>query len=411
MKNRRTHQGRRISLMLICVMLLLTVSAQAQKGKRVKKAEDDVELVCAGDGKTIDEAVKMALRSGLEQTYGTFVSSNTTILNDDLIKDEIVSLSTGNVKGYEIVSKNQSSDRTWNAVVKAVFSTGKLVSYVKSKGGSTELAGGLFAMYAKMEKMNEEAEVKIIQNLEQQINIIAPTVFDFSIQAEDPYSNYQGYFVPVHIQGHLNKNINNLQDVFHNTIQSLSLTPEEVIKRIGSGLKVYAVCYYNIARDDKKHDDLIDEVNKVNSELEGKRNNGVAFGEKSSCGHMRFRSIWDYYPINKVKTASQLEDFINNVCFKYEDVNNVYYLRTKELETLLRIDFLKINPIGSFVISDGKNTWSGEHLEMPRAHNRLFTCCFKKGELWFDVKRALFYRDLDQLSEVKEITIKPYSSF
>ena len=81
----------------------------------------------------------------------------------------------------------------------------------------------------------------------------------------------------------------------------------------------------------------------------------------------------------------------------------------RNAESLLRIDFPSRNPIGAFVVSDGKRTWHGEELNMPRANHRLFTCCFKKGELWFDEKVSLYYRDLDQLSEVKEITIKPLS--
>ena len=58
----------------------------------------DVTLVTNGSGKTKQEAVNYALRSALEQTFGTFVSTNTSIVNDKLTKDEIVSISTGNIK-------------------------------------------------------------------------------------------------------------------------------------------------------------------------------------------------------------------------------------------------------------------------------------------------------------------------
>ena len=408
MKTNKTHQGRRISLMLICVMFLLTVSAQAQKGKRVKKAEDDVELVCAGDGKTLDEAVKMALRSGLDQTYGTFVSSNTTILNDDLIKDEIVSLSTGNVKGYEIVSKNQFSDGTWNAVVKAVFSTGKLVSYVKSKGGSTELAGGLFAMYAKMEKMNEEAEGKIIMNLQQQLNTIAPTVFDYSIQADDPHLVYEGrYAVDIQIECKLNENIYKLHDVFHNTMLSLSLTPDEVIKRKEAGLAVYPVIIYN-EKD----------------------------GGESGCGRMIYfeYSGWEgceymdknyklLEALRGAKTVSDLEGLVKG--------KTIYFLRTTVLRSRIgrEVSFFIINPSGAFIVSDGKRIWVGgghneqimdrfkdsrrkgeieDILEMPQTPEILFTECYKKGTVFYQKKGFLLYSSLDELSEVKEITIQPF---
>ena len=61
-----------------------------------------VTLTVVGSGKTIEEAKTNALRSAIEQAYGVFVSSNTEILNDELIKDEIVSISSGNIKEFKI---------------------------------------------------------------------------------------------------------------------------------------------------------------------------------------------------------------------------------------------------------------------------------------------------------------------
>ena len=47
---------------------------------------NDVVLVVSGDGNNKEEATNVALRSAIEQTFGTFVSSNTEILNDSLVK-------------------------------------------------------------------------------------------------------------------------------------------------------------------------------------------------------------------------------------------------------------------------------------------------------------------------------------
>ena len=60
----------------------------------------EVTLTVTGSGKTKEDAVKSALRSALEQTYGAFVSSNTTIVDDELIKDEISTISNNCVKSY-----------------------------------------------------------------------------------------------------------------------------------------------------------------------------------------------------------------------------------------------------------------------------------------------------------------------
>ena len=80
---------------------------------------DDVELVVTGDGPTKEKATLSALRSALEQVYGTMVSSNTKILNDELVKDEIVSISTGIVKKYTYLSEKEVGGRFY-VVVKAL---------------------------------------------------------------------------------------------------------------------------------------------------------------------------------------------------------------------------------------------------------------------------------------------------
>lgn len=69
---------------LFFAILLIAMSAfsYAQDSK-------EVTLVVNGEGSTKEEATHVALRSAIEQAFGTFVSANTTILNDELVKDEI----------------------------------------------------------------------------------------------------------------------------------------------------------------------------------------------------------------------------------------------------------------------------------------------------------------------------------
>ena len=77
----------------ICCSIFASPEVAGKKKK--KEANVDVgttiTLVTSGTGDTKEEAVKNALRSALEQTYGAFVSSNSQVVNDELVKDEIVS--------------------------------------------------------------------------------------------------------------------------------------------------------------------------------------------------------------------------------------------------------------------------------------------------------------------------------
>lgn len=73
-----------------------------------------MELVVTGDGNTKENAVQAALRSAIEQAFGTFVSSNTQILNDELVKDEIATVTTGNIKNTKYSQKLMWMEGTWS---------------------------------------------------------------------------------------------------------------------------------------------------------------------------------------------------------------------------------------------------------------------------------------------------------
>ena len=62
---------------------------------------NEVTLTTIGTGASKEQAVNQALRSAIEQSFGTFISANTNIVNDALTKDEIVSLSSGYIKKFE----------------------------------------------------------------------------------------------------------------------------------------------------------------------------------------------------------------------------------------------------------------------------------------------------------------------
>lgn len=150
----------------------------------------DVELVVTGDGPTKEKATLSALRSALEQVYGTMVSSNTKILNDELVKDEIVSISTGIVKKYTYLSEKEVGGRFY-VVVKALVTPQKLITYAKQKGASTELAGATFAANVRIQKLNEENKRIASRNItEMQLKLLA-NCFDCEIKdMEEPTKRY-----------------------------------------------------------------------------------------------------------------------------------------------------------------------------------------------------------------------------
>lgn len=49
-----------------------------------------VVLTTIGEGYSVDEARDHALRTAIEEAYATFISSDLTIVNDEIEKEEIV---------------------------------------------------------------------------------------------------------------------------------------------------------------------------------------------------------------------------------------------------------------------------------------------------------------------------------
>ena len=125
------------------IFLLLTFCTFVCASSKPSNPKEDITLVVSGTAENQQEATLVALRSALEQTYGTFVSSNTKILNDEVISDEIVSVSKGNVKKYEVIDVRQINDRTCSVTLNVTICLSKLVSYANSKGVVAEFDGKL----------------------------------------------------------------------------------------------------------------------------------------------------------------------------------------------------------------------------------------------------------------------------
>lgn len=95
---------------------------------------NEVTLVTSGEGATENDAVNEALRSAIEQAYGVFVSANTDILNDELVKDEIVTVSSGNIHSYKKLGCVELANGNKSVSVEATVSVSNLVSFAQSKG-------------------------------------------------------------------------------------------------------------------------------------------------------------------------------------------------------------------------------------------------------------------------------------
>jgi hypothetical protein len=242
-------------------------------------SDKTVTLTVSGTGKTIEEAKNNALRSAIEQAFGAFISSKTEILNDNLVKDEIVSVSNGNIKEYKIISEKQLLDSSYLSSLNVIVSIGKLTNFCKNKGVEIEFHGGLFAQNIAIQMLNEENESKAISNLSPIIKDIENKSFDYSIETKsnpilaNPNSNE--WKIPIFITARVNKNFTLIPDLLFQNLKSLTLSKNEALSYRELGKEIYPICFakskneyeYFILRSKSSIDMLIDIIYHFNNSL------------------------------------------------------------------------------------------------------------------------------------------------
>lgn len=165
-------------VLLLLFLLLFTIDVISAKN-------EEVTLIVTSDGATKDEAVKNALRSAIEQTFGVFVSSNTDILNDELVRDEIATVSSGNIKKYRELSSIQT-DKGISVTLEAVISIGKLISYANGKGAECEFDGESAFADMQLAKLYADNEAIVFQNFSTECEYLFTNGFDYKVSIGKP---------------------------------------------------------------------------------------------------------------------------------------------------------------------------------------------------------------------------------
>lgn len=198
---------------------------------------DEVTLVVSGEGVTKDEAVTKALRSAIEQAFGVFVSANTEILNDKLVKDEIATVSSGNIKSYKELGLISKSDGKTVVSLQATVSLKKLTSYAKGHGSSCEFAGATFAANMKLVELNKENTKKAFANLYKQIEATGNDLYTCEITTKNIR---QDGLVQLSLTYYTNETAVALGELIKSTLEALSI-PENVVQTLTQqGVELYS---------------------------------------------------------------------------------------------------------------------------------------------------------------------------
>ncbi len=122
-----------------------------------------ITVVATGEGVTESQAINRALRNAIEKTFGVFISASTVVKNDELISDDIATISSGNIASYDIISTINNGS-SFVVSVKALVSPEKVVLSLKNAGKQVELNGSVFAQNILAEKFYKDQEVAVIRD-------------------------------------------------------------------------------------------------------------------------------------------------------------------------------------------------------------------------------------------------------
>lgn len=207
-------------LFFAILLIAMSVFSYAQDVK-------EVTLVVNGEGSTKEEATHVALRSAIEQAFGTFVSANTTILNDELVKDEIATISSGNIQKYTELGSYKLPNGNTSVSIEATVSIGKLVSYAKSKGSECEFAGATFGANLKMAQLKYQTGIIACNNLIEYIKQAGPDAFEYTLELGEPRIDGSSTSFDGNIIIDTNNNTRNFCVTVARTLLSLQMTDKE----------------------------------------------------------------------------------------------------------------------------------------------------------------------------------------
>lgn len=216
--------------------------------------DHSVTITTNGNGATLEKARESALLSAITQVCGVYLSQDSTIFNDQLIKDEITSITRGNIEKYSILSEVKIENGDYISTLKVTVSVFNLKTFVESKGYKVEFNGAAFAMNLKLKILNERAEVQCVQSLLN--NLIEPLqlAFDYTINSKDPISVNNSndlWEISSIVTIKANKNMEFCANLHNETLKAISLDESEIesYKLLNKKIYKYAVMYGNTVKE------------------------------------------------------------------------------------------------------------------------------------------------------------------
>jgi hypothetical protein len=243
---------------------------------QISAKENLVDITVFGTGKNFEIAKNNALRSALEQVTGTYISAKTTVLNDVIESDNIVSITNGSIVKYEILEKTEINNE-YQVLIYATISANRLVNYISQKTStSVTINGSLFVTNATEMELNQKAEEIALNNIFIVFREIYKKSFDINLTSDQPIScssdHYRGKSykwgakfaeIKIHLSCKANSNIKKALSFLMENLKDLSISKEAAVeyKRL-TGNECWEFCGMLFRTDpNRKRNYKIDENN------------------------------------------------------------------------------------------------------------------------------------------------------
>lgn len=220
---------KKIIPVLISVLLSALLFAQSgEEALTLQALEGEKKIVADGYGPTPDDALKAALQNAVEQAAGSYVSSMTEIENDEIVKEEVLSLSHGFIKEHRKLSESNFGDE-YKVVVAAIIVEKQMIKSLEASGVKVQYqTSGLVSDLKAWDKMKED-EYKMARALfdvHQMKNY--GIIWNYMLHMEEPVRSGNQYTVKGTVTARTNTNYTTEFENLKRILSELALETEEM---------------------------------------------------------------------------------------------------------------------------------------------------------------------------------------
>lgn len=218
-----------ITFLIALIFLIPSSWSQNEEAMYALETEEGEKKVIAdGYGSTAEAALQNALQNAVEQAAGAYVSSITEIENDEIVKDEVLSLSHGFIKEHRKLSENRYDDE-YKVVVAAIIVEKQMIERLEASGIKVNYnASGLVSDLKAWDNMKEDEYNMAMALFDVHEIKDYGIIWNYNIRTSEPRRQGDKYYVQGTISTSTNSNYTAEFENLKNILSELALESIEM---------------------------------------------------------------------------------------------------------------------------------------------------------------------------------------